>query len=607
MACIGSASGRRSGDGAETTSENAISAQSFHKIAGSAAYRVYSASYRTGRLVLGVAGMVADAARGVWNVAFSESCHKIADFFRRLSEFKKSPAGRGELSVTRAIFHISGRMCDAFAPSAEAILSGNPAAGLKLTGEAIRNFFAKFWSRYRNAFNYIAPLTGIAVLALTVYMWSGATFAISVNYNGKTLGMVTSEQAFNNVLNSVETKVTEASGRNFTLDKTPVYRLSLAKKSDLSDEDELFDSLVQASGSEVEKGYGLYVNGSLVGAGTDGNSIQAMLDGILNTYKTDTRNQQVQFVQDVKIRNGIFPTSVMKTTTSMEDQLTASAKNLQSYTAHQGDSAIKVADMYHISLDKLYAMNESLATDGLAAGKTITVDDQTPSLTVRVVRNEVTTQSVPYSVQQINSDTLAKGKTKVVTPGQPGVLQLTNAVTYEGDKVVGTKLLSTTLLKAPVTEQVKVGSKSKSSKSGSSSGDNSAFNFNNDGGSGNVVGVAENYIGIRYRPGGSSPSSGFDCSGFTQYVYAQLGINLVHSAAGQSGQGSAVSKSSLQAGDLVFFDTNGGHNGINHVGIYIGGGNFVQANSTHPYAITISSLGESYWSRTYMTARRVSN
>src|SRR5439155_3212763 len=82
--------------------------------------------------------------------------------------------------------------------------------------------------------------------------------------------------------------------------------------------------------------------------------------------------------------------------------------------------------------------------------------------------------------------------------------------------------------------------------------------------------IALHYLGVPYVWGGSSPS-GFDCSGLVMYVYAQLGISLPHYTVAQWNSTLPISQSQMQPGDLVFFD------GLGHVGIYIGGGQFVDA------------------------------
>jgi peptidoglycan DL-endopeptidase CwlO len=113
---------------------------------------------------------------------------------------------------------------------------------------------------------------------------------------------------------------------------------------------------------------------------------------------------------------------------------------------------------------------------------------------------------------------------------------------------------------------------------------------------GGVVGIALRFLGVPYRWGGASPS-GFDCSGFLVYVFAKVGVYLPHSSYMQFRLGRFVPRSALQPGDAVFF------NGASHVGIYIGSGRFVHAPHTGD-VVKISSLGEGWYSSTYVGARR---
>ncbi len=116
-----------------------------------------------------------------------------------------------------------------------------------------------------------------------------------------------------------------------------------------------------------------------------------------------------------------------------------------------------------------------------------------------------------------------------------------------------------------------------------------------------VVRTALAYQGARYRSGGTS-RGGFDCSGFTRYVYAKYGVSLPHSSAAQARVGRPVPRGQLKPGDIVYFHTY--RRGPSHVGIYTGNNKFVHA-STHGRGVVVDSLGSSYYASRYMGARRV--
>jgi cell wall-associated NlpC family hydrolase len=113
-----------------------------------------------------------------------------------------------------------------------------------------------------------------------------------------------------------------------------------------------------------------------------------------------------------------------------------------------------------------------------------------------------------------------------------------------------------------------------------------------------VVAIAIRYLGIPYKWGGASPSTGFDCSGLTMYVFAQIGVSLPHYAAAQYQMGAPVSRDQLQPGDLVFFS------GLGHMGMYIGGGNFIHAPQTGD-VVKISSINDPSRIAGWVGARRV--
>ncbi|HUS17742.1 MAG TPA: SH3 domain-containing C40 family peptidase [Chloroflexia bacterium] len=120
---------------------------------------------------------------------------------------------------------------------------------------------------------------------------------------------------------------------------------------------------------------------------------------------------------------------------------------------------------------------------------------------------------------------------------------------------------------------------------------------------GGVLSVAMQYVGYRYRFGGTSPA-GFDCSGFVYYVFNKAGISMSRSLSGQVASGTKISSSQLQPGDLVYF-ANTYKRGISHIGIYIGNGKIVHAAAERT-GVMVSDLWSAYWAAHYAGAVRIS-
>ena len=156
----------------------------------------------------------------------------------------------------------------------------------------------------------------------------------------------------------------------------------------------------------------------------------------------------------------------------------------------------------------------------------------------------------------------------------------------------------------PAAKQAAADSKAQSDKTADSEQASESVSSSAGSGSGSsVVDFAMQYLGVPYAYGGTS-GSGFDCSGFTMHVYSNFGVGLAHGATPQLNNGYSISKSELQPGDLVFFfGTYNTSSAASHVGIYVGGNQFIHASTSR--GVIISSLDESYYANRYLTARRV--
>ena len=118
-----------------------------------------------------------------------------------------------------------------------------------------------------------------------------------------------------------------------------------------------------------------------------------------------------------------------------------------------------------------------------------------------------------------------------------------------------------------------------------------------------LVKVAKKYLGVPYRYGGSSPRSGFDCSGLVQYAHQQVGIELPRTTGGQYRSVMPLPRQSLRAGDLVFFKTKFDRF-VSHVGIYLGNHRFIHAPSSGK-RVTIASMKNPYWKKRFTAGGRV--
>ncbi|MDR7870990.1 MAG: NlpC/P60 family protein [Tissierellaceae bacterium] len=116
-----------------------------------------------------------------------------------------------------------------------------------------------------------------------------------------------------------------------------------------------------------------------------------------------------------------------------------------------------------------------------------------------------------------------------------------------------------------------------------------------------IISTAKKYIGVRYRYGGTT-ANGFDCSGYTQFIYKQHNISVPRDTRSQASTGTKLSKSELQTGDLVIF-SNTYRRGPSHTGIYIGNGQFIHASTSK--GVRIDDLDSAYWSKHYSYGRRV--
>ncbi|MDM5214057.1 LysM peptidoglycan-binding domain-containing protein [Peribacillus sp. NJ4] len=348
-------------------------------------------------------------------------------------------------------------------------------------------------------------------------------------------------------------------------------------------------------------------------------------------------------VQQLKSQNHltsnlIFPGQVLKVNT-----LNTQTKNIdktEKYVVKLGDSLSKIAKKYNLSLSALLKLNTNISnSDRIYIGQSIRVSGQAPASSSTAKNSQ---SNATYTVKsgdtldkiaRVNNMTIKQLKSKnhltgtLIFPGQVlKVNTLNNYTSTNNSKnktdVYVVKLgdsLSTiakrynlslsALLKINPnisnSERIRIGQSirvsGKASASATKKPSNSTYSSKAD----QVLAAGAKYMGAKYVYGAStSRTDVFDCSSFTLRAFQSAGVSLPRNSVAQSHVGTAVSSKSLQKGDLVFFDTN--NDGvINHVGIYAGNGQMLNASTSK--GVSYANINNSYWGPSFVKAVRVLN
>lgn len=249
-----------------------------------------------------------------------------------------------------------------------------------------------------------------------------------------------------------------------------------------------------------------------------------------------------------------------------------------SYTVQSGDTLYKIASAEGVSLAALEASNPQIANPtNIYPGETLYL----PSLYT------VESGDTLYKIAVANNVSLS-----ALESANPQITNYTNLL-------VGQHIF------IPVSAS-STSNTDASSTSASSTASTAAT-------AQNIISYAKQFIGTPYVWGGDSPSTGFDCSGFVEYVYGHFGITLPRESHDQATVGTPVAESALQPGDLLFFSDTDSYaseyaNQVTHVGIYIGNGSMIEASSANNdegVVIVNNVFGNSYYVSHYYGARRV--
>ncbi|MGI6128949.1 MAG: LysM peptidoglycan-binding domain-containing protein [bacterium] len=269
------------------------------------------------------------------------------------------------------------------------------------------------------------------------------------------------------------------------------------------------------------------------------------------------------------------------------------------HTVVPGETLWSISRRYDTTVENIMTVN-GLHGDLLHPGQKLTV----PDIALQPVQTDSALSDSALAIQAEAADAEAQNQAEpepaqplsyVVQPGD-SLYIIGQKYTVTVEEIMAANNLTSTLLQIGQTLTIPAATVTDTNQERSATSRGGGSREGTD-----IVDKAKAYLGTPYRYGASGPSS-FDCSGFTAYVYAQFGRTLPHNAASQFGHGQPVAKNDLQPGDLVFFGYYGSRD-IQHVGIFVGGNNFIHASSSG--GVKYSSLAQDYYFKNYKGARRL--
>lgn len=397
--------------------------------------------------------------------------------------------------------------------------------GLRYFGRGVR----RYAYLGRNLLYYLLPLAAGGVFVFTVSTTLQKNFALAVKYDGQLVGYVTQEATYEEAARMVQDQIVYT-GDEQKWQLTPSFTIATAAKGEVSDTQTLANAILENSGAEITQAVGLYVDDVFYGATTQGDQLGAAINAIKAPYEAENPDGQVEFVQKVEQRSGIYLTQSVVDYAELEKLLSQEVQGQRTYTIVPGDTPWKIAGENGITLDELYSLNPILENgNNMPVGEELTIGQSVSFLQVKVVKTQTEQQAIPYKTVKTNDNSLAFGKTKVTQKGVEGTQQVTYQYTYiDGKLVERTAVGDVVILSEPVEEHVSVGTYVSSS----------GVSFVPSGGGSMVFPVGPGFSYMSRGFTGVSAHNGLDlCGAFGTPIYAAQSGVVTYASATSGGYG----------------------------------------------------------------------
>lgn len=320
----------------------------------------------------------------------------------------------------------------------------------------IGSFFFGEDGVFYTAFNWILPIVSIIFLVGVIDYGSKLEYGISVEYNGKEIGIISAETDFEKARKDVQQRISY-SENDETVDLSAKFSLRIISDNDkIVSVEQLADKILEASDEELIEAYGIYIDGEFIGAVKDKSPVQNALDEKLLDYEVEGVVRDIAYVNEIEFKEGIYLLESVRSEKETTELLTSSTEKKKLHFVQADETVLDIIQNYGMELDEFDEMNQS-AEKGIHEGQLLYVVERENYLPIKYTREIEALSFIDYQTLEVETSSLNVGMKATLVKGERGEKKSTIEITYVDRMESSRKVLSSEVVKNPVVETIGVG------------------------------------------------------------------------------------------------------------------------------------------------------
>ena len=306
------------------------------------------------------------------------------------------------------------------------------------------------------AFNYILPIVSIAFFVAVVRYGSGLEYGLSVECNGKEVGIISAETVYDEAASEVQKRISYTDDAE-PIDFSPKFSLRIISDDErISSAGKLADDMLASSNSELIEASGIYIDGEFIGAVRDTEPVEAALADLLINYKADGVVRDVSFKNKIEYADGIYLADSLMTEDEAISLLTSRKQRMGTYVAQKGDSAVVICQKYNMDYSRFKLLNPHIETE-CREGQIVRVTETESYLPIRYIREMETLSFLDYETIEVETSSLNVGSSAILVKGEKGEKRSSIEITYIDGIERSRKVVKSEITKNPIIEQIGIG------------------------------------------------------------------------------------------------------------------------------------------------------